>query len=82
MVYQGITLGSIGTRSELDGFTDEFIRWDLIMKQSFGKSGITVILNFNNISNTAESTFLGTHAFTTREEYFGWTGDLGVQYKF
>lgn len=82
MVYQGITLGTVGTRSELDGFTNEFIRWDLIMKQKFGKSGLTLILNVNNISNTPEGTFLGTNTFTTREEYFGWTGDIGVQYRF
>ena len=82
MVYQGITLGTIGTRAELDGFTDEFIRWDLIMKQKLGKSGFTLFLNVNNISNTPERTFLGTNTFTTREEFFGWTGDIGIQYRF
>lgn len=82
MVYQGITLGTIGTREELDGYTDEFIRWDLIMKQKFGKSGFTLILNVNNISDTPERTFLGTNTFITQEEFFGWTGDIGVQYRF
>lgn len=82
MVYQGATLGDIGTRAELDGFTDEFTRWDLIMKQKIGDSGFTVILNVNNISDTPERTFLGSRTFVTREEFFGWTGDIGVQYRF
>lgn len=82
MVYQGVTLGTIGTRPELDGFTDEFTRWDVILKQKLGKSGFTIILNANNLSNTPERTFLGTNTFLTREEFFGWTGDIGIQYVF
>lgn len=82
MVYQGITLGTIGTRAELDGYTDQFIRWDLIVKQKLGDSGFTIILNANNLSNTPERTFLGSNTFLTEEQFFGWTGDIGIQYNF
>ena len=82
MVYQGITLGTIGTRAELDGYTDQFIRWDLILKQKLGDSGFTIILNANNLSNTPERTFLGSNTFLTEEQFFGWTGDIGIQYNF
>ena len=82
VVYQGESLGFVGQREELDGYTDEFFRWDMSMKQKLGKSGVTVFMNLNNISNTPEREFLGSRFFPTRTEYFGWTGDLGVNYKF
>ncbi len=81
MVYQGESLDFVGTRSELDGFTNGFARWDLTMKQNL-KKGLSVIFNINNLTNTPERAFLGSRRFITREEYFGWTGDLGIRYGF
>lgn len=82
MVYQGNSLGFVGNREEVDGFTDSFTRWDVAIKQKIKESGFTIFLNVNNLSNTPEREFLGSRAFPTRTEYFGWTGDLGVQYRF
>ncbi|MEZ4852184.1 MAG: TonB-dependent receptor [Bacteroidia bacterium] len=81
-IYQGASLGFVGQREELDGYTDEFFRWDLSMKQKLGNTGVTIFLNVNNISNTPEREFLGSRLFPTRKEYFGWTGDLGVNVRF
>jgi len=36
----------------------------------------------NNFTNNSEGAFLGKVDYPTREEYFGWTMDLGVRYKF
>jgi len=81
MVYQSESLGTVGRRPEQDGFTDAFQRWDLSIQQKFGKSGLAVIFNLNNITDTPQQTFVAI-GFPTREEYFGWTGDLGIKYSF
>ena len=81
MVYQGESLMTIGTREELDGYSDAFIRWDVAMQQKIFK-GFSIYLNLNNISDRSEGAFLGLESYPTREEFFGWTGDLGIRYKF
>lgn len=81
LVYQGESLGTVGRRPEQDGFTDAFERWDLQVQQKIGKSGFAIMFNLNNISNTPQKTSVGL-GFPTREEYFGWTGDIGVRYSF
>jgi TonB-dependent receptor len=80
MVYQGESLQEVGTRSELDGFTDAYIRWDLILQQDV-MDGFGIYFNINNLSNTPDKTFLGIESFATHKEYFGWTADLGIKIK-
>ncbi|KGE86972.1 MAG: TonB-dependent receptor [Phaeodactylibacter xiamenensis] len=82
VVRQGTTLQFVGDRVELDGFFRAFSRWDLAVKQKL-KNGISLFLNFNNITNTPEFVFLAAdQRFPIEEEYFGWTADLGMSYKF
>ena len=54
LVYQGKSLATVGTREELDGYTDDFLRWDLALQQEIFKS-FKVFLNFNNITNVPRS---------------------------
>jgi hypothetical protein len=81
MVYQGSSLQLIGTRSELDGYTDDFVRWDLALQYKLIQN-IALTFNMNNLSNLPEKAFLGSQTFSTREEYFGWTADLGIKFDF
>jgi TonB-dependent receptor len=81
LVFQGKSLSLVGTRSELDGYTDAFLRWDIALQQKIF-SGVSLYLNINNLSNVPDRSFLGTERFPTNEEYFGWTADLGIKYKF
>ena len=81
MLYQGLSLETVGTRTELDGFLDDYVRWDAAINQRISR-GFTVFLNLNNFTNRAERAFLGSRSFATNEEYFGWTMDLGVRYRF
>jgi len=80
MVYQGKSLQFVGTREELDGFTDAYIRWDLIMQQEV-IDGFEVYFNINNLSDTPDKAFLGIESFATHKEFFGWTADLGMKLK-
>ncbi len=81
MIYQGISLETIGTRSELDGFLDDYVRWDAAINQRVSDR-FTVFFNLNNFTNRAERAFLGSRTFATNEEYFGWSMDFGLRYKF
>lgn len=80
MVYQGKSLQEVGNRSELDGYTDAYIRWDLILQQEI-MDDFGIYLNINNLSNTPDKAFLGIKSFATHKEYFGWTADLGIKIK-
>lgn len=81
MIYQGAALQTIGSRSELDGYTDAFTRWDLTARYKILEN-LSLIANINNLTNKSEGAFLGSELFPTSEEYFGLTADLGVIYKF
>lgn len=82
VVRQGQTLFFVGGRAELDGLNRAFTRWDLALKQRVGEYW-SVFVNVNNITNTPEFTFLAAdQRFPVEEEFFGWTADLGVRYKF
>ncbi len=80
-VFQGSSLGTVGRVIEGDGFTAAFTRWDIALQQRISK-GFSIYLNLNNISNTSESTFLSVQSFPTREEFFGWSTDLGFRFNF
>jgi TonB-dependent receptor len=81
MVYQGASLRTVGQRSELDGYSNASYRWDLTVSQKIYK-GTGLFLNVNNLSNQPEDAYLGRVSYPTREEFFGWTADLGFRYTF
>jgi TonB-dependent receptor len=80
LVYQGSALRTVGTREELDGFTDGFVRHDLAIQQKLNDR-VSLFLNGNNLTNVSEGAFLGNRDFPTAEEFFGWTSDMGIRYK-
>src|SRR5690606_32582025 len=83
MIYQGESLQTIGVRSELDGYTGTYIGWDLILNMNVPSvEGLNVFMNVNNLSNRSERAYIGNSVYSSREEYFGWTGDVGLRYTF
>lgn len=81
MIFQDETLDYISSREELDGYTNPYTRWDLILQQDIGY-GLSLMFNINNLTNLPEEASLGIREFATREEYFGWTVDFGIRYRF
>ncbi len=81
MVYQDESLLTVGSRRELDGFTDAYVRWDASLQQRLTPK-LSVNFNINNISNRQDRAFLGFRQFPIEEEFFGWTADFGIRYKF
>lgn len=73
----------VGRIPELDFFDDQFWRFDLAIKQQLDKRGrYTLLFNMNNISNAPERALLGNRSILQEEEFFGFTMDFGLLYKF
>ena len=81
LIFQGKTLDRIGRTEKEDSFTDDYLRWDLVMQQQIIE-GISIFANINNFTDRPETSSLGVQNFSTREEFFGWTGDVGLKYEF
>jgi TonB-dependent receptor len=80
MLYQGNTLSRIGNRIELDGFTEDYIRFDLSVKQKIG-SHIEVFLNANNLTNRPDRSYEPVNHYMTSSQYYGMTADIGLRYR-
>lgn len=80
-ILQGKSLDFVAGREEFDGFTEEFLRLDLVIRQKLSQT-LSLYLNVNNLNNRPELATLGFRNYSTREEFFGWTADLGFQYEF
>lgn len=79
----GRTGSGVGRIPELDFFDDKFWRIDIALKQRLDKDGrFTLLANLNNLTNTPERALLGTNNFLSEEEFFGFTADFGILYKF
>ncbi len=81
VIFQGKSLAVIGQSAEFDGYTDASIRWDLTMQQKIFKNA-ALYVDVNNLTNIPDRSFLGNERFPTTIEYYGWTADLGIKYKF
>jgi TonB-dependent receptor len=81
MTYQGKALQLVGARSELDGYTNSFVRWDASLTQKITPF-LGLYLDINNISNQPDQAYLGEIIYPTNQEYFGWTADIGVRVTF
>ncbi len=80
-IFQGKSLSYVGSRPELDGYTDKSVRMDVALQQKIFER-TSLYLNFNNLTNVPDKSFLGSEQFPTNEAYYGWSMDLGVKYKF
>ncbi|MBN2410224.1 TonB-dependent receptor [candidate division KSB1 bacterium] len=85
LLYQGRTLRSPGESPELDGFTADLLRMDLSVKYKLTNQ-IGLFLNCNNITNEPDEAFQMATAFPERyptsREFYSWTLDFGIGYKF
>ncbi len=80
MLYQGKTLTIVGTRPELDGYTESLWRWDLSIKQDISRH-FSLYFNWNNISNWPDESFQKDTHYPTSREFYGWTADVGLRFR-
>lgn len=78
MFYQSKSLASVGTRKELDSYTDGFVRWDISLKQDIFDY-LTIYANIVNVTDNKDQSFQSTGGFSTSLADYGRSGELGVQ---
>ena len=81
-VYQGNVLAGIAGRKELDSFTDDYYRWDLIVNQKLPWQGLELYFNVNNITNRPDRSYTSVLELLHGVNYYGRTADFGIRYKF
>jgi TonB-dependent receptor len=81
-LYQTDILTSLATDPAGDRFTDDYFRVDVSVKQNLPHN-MQVFANFNNLNNRADYNFQSSIGdYPTFIEYYGFTMDIGVRYKF
>ncbi len=81
MLYQGKTLSLVGERSELDGFTADLFRMDLLIRYKLSKY-IGLFFNWNNVTNEPDESFQQATNYPTDREFYGWTANAGIGINF
>ena len=83
MLYQTDTSTFINsTNSLFDSFSDDYIRFDISLKQEF-RQGLELFANLNNISSRPDRNFRGSQdSNPSYIEYYGFTMDLGARLRF
>ena len=80
-IVQDDSFDELGNRPEEDSFDGLVIRWDATARQKITKN-LQIYTNFNNITNEPITAFFGIEDQISAQEFFGFTADLGVRYKF
>ncbi len=80
-LYQTDKVTYIDRKSILDNFSGAYARWDLTLRQKLGM-GIELFANFTNLNNRSDENFRGNTKNPTYIEYYGFTMDGGIRYRF
>ncbi|MDW3646836.1 MAG: TonB-dependent receptor [Bacteroidia bacterium] len=84
-VYQDNILTGINrTYDELDSYTAAYRRWDFTAYQKLPwlNKRLQLFVNANNITNTADRSFISTLQKVSSVQYYGRTVDIGIRYGF
>jgi len=81
MTYQGESLSSVSTQPEKDRFNEDWIRWDLSLKQKITQR-LSLYFNGSNLNNQFDSGRQGFDSRPTYLEYYGEQYELGLQFNF
>lgn len=81
-LYQDDKVTFIDREPALDNFSGAYERWDLTLQQKFGW-GVQIFANFSNLNNRADRNYRGDALVNPAYiEYYGFTMDVGVRYRF
>jgi outer membrane receptor protein involved in Fe transport len=81
LIYQSNALAVIGETAEVDGYTDDYKRWDLTLQYKLPWHA-SVMLSINNLTNLPDRSYTSVMRYPTEEKYYGWTADLGLRFEF
>jgi len=81
-LYQTDKTTFISTEPILDNFSGAYARWDLTLQQSLGW-GLQIFANLTNLNNRRDVNYRGyTLTDPAYIEYYGFTADVGIRYRF
>jgi hypothetical protein len=79
-LYQGNSISNIGAFAEQDGFTQDYFRIDLAVRQKLPWAGLQVFLDINNLnSEINEAAQASINGFTSQQNY-GTTASVGLRF--
>ncbi len=80
--FQGKTLSYKSNYVETDGYTHNYSRLDLSVRQKLPIEGLSVQFLLSNITREAEKSYTFTDRYNNSEQYYGMTGSLGIRYEY
>ncbi len=79
LLYQSNIFHGTSFWPELRRITDDYLRWDLSVKQSLPWDGFQVFLNVNNITGALDRDLNQGSNFPAAEQHYGTTVDFGLR---
>ncbi|MEN8157405.1 MAG: TonB-dependent receptor [Bacteroidota bacterium] len=82
MLYQARIFASADVWPELSALSDDYLRWDLSVKQELPWYGMQLFCNVNNITSATDVDLVRGSAWDSRIQHYGMTVDIGLRMKF
>jgi TonB-dependent receptor len=80
--FQGKTLSYKSNYVETDGYTHNYSRLDLSVRQKLPIEGLSVQFLLSNLTQEAEKSYTFTDRYNNSEQFYGMTGSLGIRYEY
>ncbi|MEW6508555.1 MAG: TonB-dependent receptor [Bacteroidota bacterium] len=81
ILYQSNIFIATNFWPELRENTDDFLRWDLSVKQELPWDGFQLFVNVTNISGAMDRDINAGNKFPSSEQYYGTGVDVGIRYR-
>ncbi len=82
MLYTDDILSGTNFWEELRSTTARYVRWDLSVKQKLPIKGLQLYFNLNNFTNAVDRSYIAGNSYPSKEEYYDFTADAGLRYRF
>ena len=82
MIYQSAIFNSTDYWNAFRTDKDEYLRWDIVMKQKLPWYNIEVFLNLNNLNGENDTFIMRGNGFRDTDESYGLTAEFGIRTSF
>ena len=82
MRYKSHIFKSENWYEKLRGYSSDFYRYDLSIRQKLPLAGMEFFLNINNLTNELERDVINHQSFASYKEDYGRSANMGLRYQF
>jgi TonB-dependent receptor len=82
MLYQSDIFMGANYWPELRKITDDYLRWDISLKQDLPVEGLQIFCNLNNITGAFDKDINAGTLYPTAVQHYGMTIDLGFRWRY